>query len=68
MYCIGENIIGSYNDDDIYRMNVIDHAIPHKLDESLRKRPVTSPISTMELPPLSSGNGGPKSRSSSVNR
>ena len=65
MYCTGENIIGSYNDDDIYRMSVADHAMPHRLDESLRKKPVTTPVRPNELPSLSSGNLGPRSRSPS---
>ena len=71
---IGENIIGSYNDDDIYRMSVADHATPHRLDESLRKKPLASPGSSKdkEETTFSSWNGDgdahPRSRSPSEDR
>ena len=31
----GENIIASYNDDDIYRMDTVEHARPHRMEYSL---------------------------------
>jgi hypothetical protein len=31
----GENIIASYNDDDIYRMDTVEHAQPHRMEYSL---------------------------------
>lgn len=72
MYCIGENIIGSYNDDDIYRMSVADHAAPHRLDESLRKKPTASPGSSKEeasfTPWNGDGNAHPRSPSPSEDR
>lgn len=72
MYCIGENIIGSYNDDDIYRMSVADHAAPHRLDESLRKKPIASPGSSKEeasfTPWNGDGNAHPRSPSPSEDR
>jgi hypothetical protein len=72
MYCLGENIIGSYNDDDIYRMCVADHAAPHRLDESLRKKSISSPSSSKEetssTPWNGDGNAHPRSRSPSEDR
>lgn len=74
IYCVGENIIGSYNDDDIYRMSVADHATPHRLDETLRKKLITSPGSSKEETSFTSwngdgdGNAHPRSRSPSENR
>ena len=65
---VGENIIGSYNDDDIYMMNVAEHAKPYRLDESLRKKSITSPVSTRELPPLPAGNVNPECESFSKDR
>lgn len=74
MYFVGENIIGSYNDDDIYRMRIADHATPHRLDQSLRKKPIASPGSKKEDSSFASWNGDgngdahPRSRSPSEDR
>ena len=40
---IGESMIATYNDDDIYRMNCIDHARPHVLEN--RSTDQTPPVS-----------------------
>jgi hypothetical protein len=52
---VGENIIASYNDDDIYRMDTVEHAQPHRMEYSLSdpSRPLLPDLYTHYSSPTS---------------